>query len=286
MNKAVLNYTVRELLTDAKKYLVPMYQRNYAWEEGEINQLLQDVLDYQQKSQAEAKTKPYYIGTLVVFERSDGSLEVIDGQQRFTTLTLIAMCLKRLAKESTISIDMDWYDRLNLDFESRTKSSKTFASLYQGVALNHLQSAEYNLDVVNGFALVEKWLLSRKGQIADFSDYLFKNVQVARVSVPDDTDLNHYFEVMNNRGEQLEKHEVVKAQLMSVFNNIAEKSTREANLRVLSKVWDSTANMEKYVQYGFTPDERHVVFGKNDWGQFMPADFGDLLSLLGAELAS
>ncbi|MFZ3003828.1 MAG: DUF262 domain-containing HNH endonuclease family protein [Undibacterium umbellatum] len=286
MNKAVPNYSVRELLTDARNYLVPMYQRNYAWEEGEINQLLQDVLDYQQKNQAEAKTKPYYIGTLVVFERSDGSLEVIDGQQRFTTLTLIAMCLKRLADKEVVSIDMTWYGKLNLDFESRAKSSKTFTCLYQGVALNHLQSAEYNLDVVNGFALVEKWLLSRKGQLADFCDYLFKNVQVARVSVPNDTDLNHYFEVMNNRGEQLEKHEVVKAQLMSVLNNIADKSTREANLRVLSKVWDSTANMEKYVQYGFTPDERHVVFGKNDWGQFTPSDFGDLLSLLGSELAS
>ena len=39
-------FSIRELLEDSARYLVPMYQRNYAWGEGEITQLLQDVLDY------------------------------------------------------------------------------------------------------------------------------------------------------------------------------------------------------------------------------------------------
>ena len=267
-----------------------MYQRNYAWEEGEINQLLQDVLDYQQKNKAGTKAKPYYIGTLVVFERSDGSFEVIDGQQRFTTLTLIAICLKRLADQEMIPDkkmipDMTWYAKVNLDFESREKSSKTFTSLHQGIALNHLRSAEYNLDVVNGFALIEKWFLAKTELLTEFCDYLFNHVQLARVPVPKDTDLNHYFEVMNNRGEQLEKHEVVKAQMMAVLNKIQDPSVRDANLSILAKVWDATANMEKYVQYGFAPDERHVVFGKDDWGKFFPKDFNHLMTLLGTATA-
>ncbi|WP_395007154.1 DUF262 domain-containing protein [Undibacterium sp.] len=286
MNETVRNYSVRELLTDTNTYWVPMYQRNYAWGEGEIKQLLQDALDYQEKNKAEAQSKPYYIGTLVVFERKDGSFEVIDGQQRFTTLTLLAMCLKRLANKGTangsISFNMDWYTKLNLDFESRANSSLTFASLFQGVALNHLQSSEYNLDVVNGFSLLEKGLIGLNEKLADFCDYLFHHVQIARVSVPKDTDLNHYFEVMNNRGEQLEKHEVVKARLMSVLNTIDDKITRDASIRVLSKVWDATANMERYAQYGFAPHERHKVFGENDWGRFTPTDFNELKSLVGS----
>ena len=48
MNETVRNYSVRELLTDTNTYWVPMYQRNYARGEGEIKQLLQDVLDYQE----------------------------------------------------------------------------------------------------------------------------------------------------------------------------------------------------------------------------------------------
>ena len=43
-------FTIEELLSDESSYLIPMYQRNYAWGEGEINQLIQDVLDYQKKS--------------------------------------------------------------------------------------------------------------------------------------------------------------------------------------------------------------------------------------------
>ena len=88
-SKAITSFSVKALLCDTSRYLVPMYQRNYAWGEGEINQLIQDVLDYQQSKPEQT----YYIGTLVVFERKDGSFEVIDGQQRFTTLTLLAFAL-------------------------------------------------------------------------------------------------------------------------------------------------------------------------------------------------
>ena len=45
--------------------------------------------------------------------------------------------------------------------------------------------------------------------------------------MPKDTDLNHYFEVMNSRGEQLEKHEVIKARLMDVLNGIPDDDDRK-----------------------------------------------------------
>ena len=49
--------SVRNLLGSEVHYLIPMYQRNYAWEEGEITQLIEDVLDYQPREQR------YYIGS-------------------------------------------------------------------------------------------------------------------------------------------------------------------------------------------------------------------------------
>jgi len=271
MSNSVLSYTVKDLLNDNNRYLVPMYQRNYAWGEGEINQLIQDVLDYQQKNQHVEPKQTYYIGTLVVFERPNGHFEVIDGQQRFTTLTLLAFVLKRLSAINN-SINMTWYNQPNLDFESRVKSSLTFSSLVQGVDLKHLKTDEYNLDVINGYELLEKALVALGEKITDFCDYLFNHVEIARVGVPKDTDLNHYFEVMNNRGEQLEKHEVVKARLMSILSEVDDQQA----LKLLDKVWDATANMERYVQYGFSPDERHKLFGNEDWGQFMPSNFNEL----------
>lgn len=275
-NNQIKSYKVKALLSDANRYLVPMYQRNYAWGEGEINQLIQDVLDYQEHKPEQT----YYIGTLVVFERKDGSFEIIDGQQRFTTLTLLTFALKRLSFRYKTVIDMGWYEAPNLNFESRQKSSNTFTSLIQGVALEHLRTDDYNQDVINGYALLEKGLLALGDKLKVFCFYLFNNVEITRVSVPKDTDLNHYFEVMNNRGEQLEKHEVVKARLMSILSDINDPLEREKSTQLLSKVWDATANMERYVQYGFSPDERHNIFGKDDWGQFTSTCYTDLVANL------
>ncbi len=88
MNDAgVRPFSIRALLEDRARYLVPMYQRNYAWGEGEITQLLQDVLDYQQKLVSGKGPQTYYIGTLVVFARDDGSFEVIDTSSAFYPLS-------------------------------------------------------------------------------------------------------------------------------------------------------------------------------------------------------
>ena len=283
MSDKLLSFSVGELIADQNRYCVPMYQRNYAWGEGEIYQLIEDVLDFGQKKQGSACKQSYYIGTLVVFIRTDGSFEVIDGQQRFTTLTLLAISLKRLAASGKISVAMDWFNQPNLTFDSREHSTYTLTRLMQGVALNTLNNEECNPDLLNGYALLEKRLLALGDRLNDFCHYLFEKVQITRVPVPRDTDLNHYFEVMNSRGEQLEKHEVVKARLMSVLHTIENSAERDASLNVLAKVWDAAANMERYIQYGFTPDERHRLFGKNDWGQFNPTDFSEVCQCLAGE---
>ena len=58
-----------------------------------------------------------------------------------------------------------------------------------------------------------------KNNLNDFDNFItgLKKVRLLRVEVPHDTDLNHYFEIMNSRGEQLEKHEIIKAHCMSVL---------------------------------------------------------------------
>ena len=85
----VKELTIEDLFNGTDHYLIPPYQRNYAWREPEIGQLIQDIID-QSKSSAE---KNYYIGTLVTYRRSDCKYEVIDGQQRLTTLSLLMIVL-------------------------------------------------------------------------------------------------------------------------------------------------------------------------------------------------
>lgn len=291
-NEPIQALKVKALFENKQTYIIPMYQRNYAWGEKEIDQLILDIQDYQkqtdQLNQGQTQgSKKYYIGTLVVFERSKGTYEIIDGQQRFTTLTLLAICLKRLSKEENNVLDMSWFNQFNLDFESRPKSSLTFQALLRGDHLQHLKSSEYNADLVQGFELLQRAMekINKQGELGDFCKYLFENVVITQVTVPKDTNLNHYFEVMNNRGEQLEKHEILKAKLLSILHKIEDVGDRSSCMTLFTSIWNATANMERYVQYGFSTTQRDVIFGK-DWGDFVPENASSLLEIFSRNVES
>ncbi len=83
-----------------------------------------------------------------------------------------------------------------------------------------------------------------------------QQVKILPVLVPKNTDVTHYFEVMNNRGEQLEKHEVVKANLLS-----AVQGDKQA-MATIQRVWLACADMSRYVQLGFSVKEREAIFGE------------------------
>lgn len=278
MSEAITQLSIQRLLSGNVEYVIPMYQRNYAWEEGEITQLIQDVIDYLPKSGDKARN--YYIGSLVVYERPDTKtpvFETIDGQQRLTTLSLLTSYLK-----NTKAADLDWYSNLSIHFDSREHSRATFAAIFEGRFKDDpaevLAEKQVNNGILNGYRLIQKVLpqkLKENGVSAQqFADFLFRYVQIMRVKVPADTDLNHYFEIMNNRGEQLEKHEVLKARMMEKLQGCQQ------NQNCLHTVWEACANMERYVQMGFTPGQRSSIFGEQNWGRFEPANFDELSAAL------
>lgn len=274
MNDEIVQLSIKELLNGGVDYVIPMYQRNYAWDEGEVTQLIQDVIDYLPAG------RNYYIGTLVVFERTEGkrpAYETIDGQQRLTTLSLLASYMK-----NANLCDVSWYQELAIDFDSREQSRQTFSVIFKGQFFDDpseiLGQQETNTAILNGYRLIKKILPQKldenKVTPQEFADFLFSNVQIMRVKVPKDTDLNHYFEIMNNRGEQLEKHEVLKSQMMEVLKDDKEGQN------CLHVVWEACANMEQYVQMGFTPTQRDAIFGAKDWGQFNIGNFDELREVL------
>jgi hypothetical protein len=281
MSNILTQLSIRELMSESVEYVIPMYQRNYAWGEAEITQLLQDVIDYMPSA------RRYHIGTLVVFARPENGrvrYETIDGQQRLTTLSLLAAYLRR-KKAAGVS----WCTELCVRFESRPQSHKTFAAIFEG-RFEHdpselLAEQDTNAAILEGYRLLRK-LLPKKLQEndvseADFTRYLFQNVVLMRVPVPPETDLNHYFEVMNSRGEQLEKHEVLKAQMAEVLQDIPDPIERAESQQCLHEVWEACADMDRYLQMGFIPAVRTRLFGPEDWGQFSVNDFAQLRAALG-----
>lgn len=274
MNDDVTQLSIKDLLKGGMDYVIPMYQRNFAWDEGEITQLIQDVIDYLPSGHY------YYIGTLVVFERTKSKsivYETIDGQQRLTTLSLIASYLK-----NEKVCDFSWYRNLAIDFDNREHSRQTFRAIFKGRFTDDpaevLAPTEINTAILNGYRLIKKILpqklKEKKISAQDFATFLFSNVQIMRVKLPKDTDLNHCFETMNSRGEQLEKHEVLKAKMMALLKD------DKYGQNCLHVVWEACSNMEKYVQMGFTPVQRDAIFGAKNWGQFKVTDFSTLTTVL------
>lgn len=279
---SVLSLNLQELLTK-HSYLIPMYQRNYAWGKGEIQALINDVLDACQKD------APYYIGTLVVFKRKDGTLEVIDGQQRLTTLTLLALCLDSNNNSNCTQYLID-FKKPNIYFESRPQSHETLQLLFDGTQEIDLKYESLNEAILDGFKIIKEVLQqsfkienktkSSKITLKQFCTYLFEKVLIAQVPVPEKTDLNHYFEVMNNRGEQLEKHEIIKARLLSIIEKANENDIKAADKKLakvlIHDVWEACANMNKYIQYGFNTSLRTAIFSEG-WNDFTAITFQDLL---------
>ena len=273
MIREIPSFTIKELFKENNSYVIPIYQRNYTWGLGEITQLIQDVCDYAFDDK-KSKTN-YYIGTLVVYERNvDGEItyETIDGQQRLTTLNILLNVLHRefndLAKDK---IDFN----LSLTFDSRKKSTETLNVInnHQNSEVSFIANKEYNLNIKQRYFDAKKVLhrfLDSQDKIDKFYSYLTQNVNIVRVSVPEETDLNHYFEIMNNRGEQLEKHEILKANMLEILKDDKRLSA------AFNIVWEASADMERYIQYGFTTTQRDHIFTTNSWNTLKVKTLEDL----------
>lgn len=298
LEQEVTSLSLKNLLIEAN-YIIPMYQRNYAWGKPEIQTLINDVIDACHKN----SETPYYIGTLVVFKRQDGRLEVIDGQQRFTTLTLLSICLKNLDGDPLTSTlvsnlnkeEKDYlgaYNKLNISFESRPESSNTLTLLFQNNLETGLKYQNLNQSIIDGYDNLKEIILqefhsnnkTKKSKVTfeQFYNYLFNKVIITQVPVPQETDLNHYFEVMNNRGEQLEKHEIVKARILGIFqsalkeSNLPDNSYLKNSISVVNTIWEACANIDKYIQYGFNTTVRSNIFS-NTFNEFLPKNFEQLI---------
>lgn len=246
MKKGVLpleEVSINDLFNSSEKsvFEVPIYQRNYAWEKEEISALIQDVYDSFVKG-----LSVYYIGTLVSYNRGDRLYEVIDGQQRLTTIRLILSVL-------------DVPIRNKLTYRARKKSDDTISSIPK------FDRDELDLGITNGYkyakSAVEDYV--SEAERGKFTSYFLEKVHIIHYRVPKDIDLNHYFEIMNSRGEQLEKHEIIKARLLSKLEDPSERS-------VFNSIWESCSNMGIYIQQ--TLPFPLTVFGST-LCEFLPDSF-------------
>lgn len=241
------------IFTKGDKYVIPLYQRAYAWTDEQIKQLIEDVIDIDHD-------KNYYIGTLIVHKK-DNQYEVVDGQQRLTTLYLLLSYLGyKLPYES-------------LSFACRDISNYTLKNIKAVIDEDkNFDSNKFENGIKTGIGDIKRFFRSEELK-NKFKDNL-KKVLLYRIEVPPYTDLNSYFEIMNTRGEQLELQDIVKAEIMKGLED--EPRAMDA----FAIIWDACGDMEGYVQMHFSPESRKLLFGE-EWNN-MPSDsFDDLIEIAG-----
>ena len=245
-----ISLSVNRLLNE-DSYAIPLYQRNFAWTYDEIEQLLNDVADAFQE-----KRENYYIGTLVVNEEN-GIFKIIDGQQRTTALNLIALALKH-------EFGFNRLNAVNLTFPARKKSNENIQKLFTKQKISENDENELTRGYRHAYDALKKVLEERQFESQSFFNYLFDKVIIFRSLLPNDLDLNLYFERFNSRGEQLEAHEILKAQMMDKFGEDQEMAQKFA------RIWDACAEFDKPVLKAFqirsrpnNPDEEgEKIFGR------------------------
>lgn len=229
------------------QYTIPIFQRRYAWGKDEIECLLEDILN----SKGE-----YFIGTVTV-EEKENCLLLIDGQQRLTTLYLI-LCL--ICDNKSILEN-------KLRFEARNNAQGILESLSSSSAIKTCEEKESSL--LYGIEIINAWFENNKINISDFINKL-KQTFFLLVSIPKGTNPNQFFETMNNRGEQLELHELVKAKILETMKDCIEERN------AASEIWDAVANMNGFVFNHFSNEITQSIFGNNN-ESLIPSSFFDLV---------
>lgn len=202
-------------------FYVPSYQRGYRWGVEEVTRLLDDVLQNGKKN--------YCLQPIVIRKRDD-AFELIDGQQRLTTLYLIYYYMKQV---NPIFCNDPAF---NIVFETRDKSAEFLKNV-------DLSRREENIDfwfISNAYETIKEWFeADMQIRVMHILEYFREDVKVIWYEVGEDEDAISLFTRLNIGRIQLTSAELVKAMFLS--KDTGENMTREKQEEI-SLQWD---NMEK-----------------------------------------
>jgi hypothetical protein len=249
--------TVRELFT-SRKYSVDYYQREYAWTQANVIELLEDLtgrfLDCWDDGHEREETltyRPYFLGPIVTNNRG-GTLYLVDGQQRLTTLTLLLIYLHHLQEDRPQQEQVDvrqfvastrvgrW--SFNVDVEDRRDCMR---ALLDGVApvirdgdtsIENLWARYRDIE-----QLFPQELKDRK--LPYFIDWLIERVAVVEIATSDQEMALEIFETMNDRGLRLTTTDMLKSYLLAMIRDPAR--IESANQLWRSRVAELASTVDK-----------------------------------------
>lgn len=263
------SFQLSEIFSDKYFYKIPRYQRNFAWGEKEVLELLLDIYN----QYVNDKNSNYYIGSLVVSHKeNDNIYDVIDGQQRLTVITLIYLYILILISNGAQKVNIENIENniktifkenkeIKIQFECRDKIYNYLKNIFENKDLKNcfeieIESFKTAFSTIHAF-FHDKVKFNKEKEIESYINYLFEKVQIIRITLSKNTDLIEYFEIMNTRGEQLELHDILKARLL---NFIEEEDKRKK----YAYIWEIVSDFTIYPSYKLDIDNIEYVINNEN----------------------
>lgn len=284
---------VEDLLSSKNE--IPNYQRDYIWKTNQIEQLWDDLFEhyYQSTSHDKLKTDPkgYFLGAMVVINNSDGQLEIVDGQQRLTSLTIMTSIMYDLISNWSDSnpakvglaqrlikmlgyYDQDW--KSNLKFQDselnefflescvKCKSRDNKNTLWESEQFKYKllkKNSTYSIiksaftagyNKLNHFIDKNESPETKEKRLESLINIFTQGIVCLRIEANSYSSAYAIFESLNNRGIPLSQADLVKNELL--------KTVDDENLEYISETWNSIKDIINNLDVISLPDFIHHSF--------------------------
>jgi hypothetical protein len=282
MNNPILiepsNQTFAELMGNSAKYTVPRFQRDYSWEQEQWEDLWNDIVELKDEGS-------HYMGYVVLQQKDKHLYEIIDGQQRFVTLTMIILAsmaqLKKIIaqgidsennKERLQEIEKRFIGTKNLitlNVDSRLTLNRNNNSFFKGVCANLEPSNPRGITKTNNLLrktfefFVSKITYQDGKRIAEFIEFYTSSLIFTKIVVQDSLNAYKVFETLNARGVKLSIPDLIKNYLFSVVSR--DNTVSDADLDDLDERWGSIVtqlgeqNFTDFVRYLYNSQFPHTT---------------------------
>jgi hypothetical protein len=225
---------------------IPIYQRLYVWGDDQVLTLLNDLINAFERGE-----ELFFLGGTLLVEQNgikNRHFDLIDGQQRFTTLWMLCYAWREALKPFlTVTSDKTTSPRLR--FAIRPEVNRFLETLALGQrglatpdeeATRRMRTALDLMQSVFEKRPLPAGVTDLACHLARLTDFVFNKVKFVITTVPRETDLNKLFEVINNRGVQLQHHEILKARMLDALT--------EAERGPYAVLWEACADMENFAE--------------------------------------
>ena len=238
--------TIKDLFQDKKAdFLIPDYQRPYAWGENECQTLWDDIFAFAIPDEGKTdfdSNSEYFLGPIVTFTNEKNKQEVIDGQQRLTTLMLLLRAFYskfgHMQDKQSVSTKQNiekclWktdefeepdMDQLKIDSEVATDNDKEeFLNILKTGAVTKGNRSRYAQNYQFFQKQIDEFLSKYPSYFANLPNRIMKNCILLPIEAESQDTALRIFSTLNDRGKPLSDADIFKAQFYKYYSNKGQK---------------------------------------------------------------